>query len=71
MNWFEKILAGGIPPFLDPSDPQGSFHAIYERRSRVYEEYADIIIDLEVYEDIGRTKERIEREIKEVLDGGK
>ena len=67
----EKILAGGLPPFLDPSDPQGSFHAIYERRSRVYEEYADIIINLEVYEDIGRTKERIEREIKEVLDGGK
>lgn len=67
----EKILGNGIPPFLDPSDPQGSFHIIYERRSRIYEEYADIIINLEGYEDIGRTKERIEREIKEVLDGGK
>ena len=67
----EKIMKNGLPPFLDPADPQGSFHVIYERRSRVYEEYADMIIDLEVYEDIGRTKERIEREIKEFLNGGK
>jgi len=39
---FRRIASGGIPPFLDSEHPEDSFHALYEKRSRVYRKFADI-----------------------------
>ena len=41
---YERIVAGGIPPFLAGSDPYEKFQAMYEERSLRYAELADLQI---------------------------
>lgn len=52
------ILRHGIPAFLDKDDLEGSFHHVYERRDRIYREYADLVIDLGSYGDKEDTAKR-------------
>ena len=52
------ILRHGIPAFLDENDLEGSFHRVYERRDRIYTEYADLVIDLGSYGDKEAAAER-------------
>lgn len=42
---FNRIAAGGIPPFLSNKAPFKSFLVLYERRSLLYRNAADIIIE--------------------------
>ena len=60
-----KILRNGIPPFLDESDPAGSFHTVYERRNGVYEKYADLSIYLGEYKDKRETAIKILERLRE------
>ncbi len=46
-----KILRGGVPPFLDENDIEGSFHALYSRRDGVYSAYSDMTVFLGEYSD--------------------
>ena len=62
------ILKHGIPAFLDSNDLEGSFHAIYERRDRIYREYADLLIDLGSYGDKEETAERTARILREAFN---
>lgn len=41
----ERILRGGIPPFLEGDDPSEKFKIMYQKRSNLYKSWADIIID--------------------------
>jgi shikimate kinase len=41
-----RILAGGVPPFLDAADPHGSFMRLLESRRAAYESLADLTVDL-------------------------
>lgn len=50
-----RILRGGVPPFLDPDDIEGSFHALYDRRHKVYGKVCDILIQLPNYTDVRDT----------------
>lgn len=59
------ILRNGIPPFLDKDDVEGSFHALYERRSAIYESYSSLSIDLGEYGDKDKTEEMILSTLKE------
>ncbi len=62
------ILKHGIPAFLDENDLEGSFHKLYERRNRIYEEYADLVIDLGSYGDKAKTAERTAKALKEAFN---
>lgn len=42
-----RVLAGGIPPFLDADDPAGSFHALYRKRLTMYQALADVTVNLD------------------------
>ena len=43
----ERILQGGLPPFLQGDDPpELIFHRMYKRRDAVYSQYADFILEL-------------------------
>lgn len=42
---FQRIAAGGIPPFLDPDDPQGSFAKLWKEREKHYLALADMIVE--------------------------
>jgi len=43
---YARIIRNGIPPFLDPDDPERSFRMLWERRTRRYEKIAHITIPL-------------------------
>ncbi|RLW68392.1 MAG: hypothetical protein B6D68_03740 [spirochete symbiont of Stewartia floridana] len=43
---YNRIMRKGKPPFLSEKQPRKDFRAIYERRHRLYEKYADIIVDV-------------------------
>lgn len=59
------ILKDGIPPFLDGSDVEGSFHKLYGRRDAIYRRYADRIIDLGPYIDLEENFRLLLRHLKE------
>lgn len=42
-----RILRNGIPPFLDPDDPKGSFSSLFIRRDGRYRRVAREVIELE------------------------
>ncbi|ADY13053.1 shikimate kinase [Sphaerochaeta globosa] len=52
---FRRIISGGIPPFLDESDPKASFHALYARRHAIYGNICDVLVQLPNYPDIRDT----------------
>ncbi|MBN2651473.1 MAG: shikimate kinase [Spirochaetales bacterium] len=41
---FDRIKWRGLPPFLDTENPYQTFLELYEQRSRVYQDLADIVI---------------------------
>ncbi len=44
---FERVRAGGLPPFLNAADPKGSFLALCRERAEVYEAFADEILSVD------------------------
>jgi shikimate kinase len=43
---YRRTIPGGVPSFLDPDDPRGSFHEVYRRRHPRYLALADATVDL-------------------------
>ena len=43
---FERIMRGGIPPFLSSTHPSGSFHELYTRRDGRYRQISDYVVSL-------------------------
>lgn len=44
---FQRIMAGGLPPFLDARDPRGSFDELFDRRDAIYRKTARIVLNLQ------------------------
>ncbi|NBB95701.1 MAG: hypothetical protein GVY16_08155 [Planctomycetes bacterium] len=42
---YERVMAGGLPPFLDAADPKGSFLTICREREPVYMKLSDVVVD--------------------------
>ncbi|MDA3809187.1 MAG: hypothetical protein PF518_02540 [Spirochaetaceae bacterium] len=42
---YQRIIHGGIPPFLEGNDPYLNFVNMYDRRTKMYKEWADFNID--------------------------
>ncbi len=51
----ERILKGGVPPFLDSNDPKGSFSDLYTQRDERYRNICDFMVRLPDYPDIRET----------------
>ena len=43
---FERIMRGGIPPFLSSTHPSDSFHELYTRRDGRYRQISDYVVSL-------------------------
>ena len=41
---FQRILAGGLPPFLQGPDPKEAFHLLFEKRTALYRLRADLVV---------------------------
>ncbi|ADN01551.1 shikimate kinase [Spirochaeta thermophila] len=41
---YERILEGGLPPFLEGPDPWAAFLSLYERRHTAYLAQADLVV---------------------------
>jgi shikimate kinase len=44
---YNRILAGGLPPFLEGDDPKARFDEIYSRRSKLYRSIAQRIVSID------------------------
>jgi len=44
---FARIMKHGVPAFLNPDDPHGDFERLYARRTALYEQNADLVVNLE------------------------
>lgn len=44
---YERIMQNGLPAFLNADDPRASFDALYRRRTRLYEECAQVVVDID------------------------
>ncbi len=42
---YDRIIRGGIPPFLSRHQPRADFEQLFERRDSVYRAIADTVID--------------------------
>lgn len=56
---YQRIMHGGIPPFLEGENPVAIFSELYRRRSDLYLKWADHIIDTR-----GKTPAQISGEIE-------
>lgn len=61
----ERIMKKGLPPFIDPEDPKGSFHPIFQRRDAAYRSYMDLEIPLGPYGSKEDTLDLIVRTLEE------
>jgi shikimate kinase len=52
---YQRIMRGGIPPFLDASDPRSSFSTLYAKRHERYGNICDFMIELPNYPDLHDT----------------
>ena len=59
---YKRIITRGLPAFLSAGDPEGDFSRLYLRRTRLYEQQADITIDA-----MGRGAEELYAILKEQL----
>ena len=59
-----RILNGGVPPFLDETDPKGSFHTLYARRHAIYGNICDVLVQLPNYPDIRDTASFLVKTLK-------
>jgi shikimate kinase len=44
---WERVARRGIPPFVDPADPRGSFLALAAARDPEYRRFADLVVPLD------------------------
>jgi shikimate kinase len=51
---YRRIITGGVPPFLNASDPRSSFAMLYRRRHGLYSQLCDILIQLPDSADVER-----------------
>lgn len=63
---YERIIRGGVPPFLDTGDPRGSFMSLARRRDAAYRAAADIVVPLGGL-DIGGAADVVATAIKEQM----
>ncbi len=61
----ERIIKKGLPPFISPDDPKGSFHPIFMRRDAAYRRYMDLEIPLGPYGSKEETLEMIVTRLEE------
>lgn len=64
---YSRIIQGGIPPFLDPEDPEASFHDLYVQRDRRYKQYADDSIPISVSSEIEENALLLVKSIQRVI----
>lgn len=43
---FNRIVKRGLPPFIDPSDPETSFRTLYRQRDAQYRKLSDYVLQL-------------------------
>ncbi len=62
---FARIKRGGLPPFLQTSDPEASFRALYAQRDVFYRTGADLVFSIrkeqaaqEVFDDLFHTLQK-------------
>lgn len=63
----KRILVGGVPPFLDPLNVEGSFSELYMHRDALYGKLSDIVVELIPYADINDTAEFLFSRLPEEL----
>lgn len=63
---WRRVRRGGVPAFVDPQDPAGSFGRIFDQRRATYERLADIVIDAD-----GRGAGQVAGAIVEALATGR
>jgi len=66
----KRILKGGVPPFLDPLNVEGSFAELYTHRDALYGKLSDIVIELSPYADINDTAHYLFSRLSEELQHG-
>lgn len=59
---YQRIVKGGLPPFLEGDDPEEKFRKMYEKRSKLYKSWTSFIIDTR-----GKTPAQITEEIAKKL----
>lgn len=42
---YDRIIKGGIPPFLEGDDPYKNFEIMYNKRSNLYSDWADVQVN--------------------------
>ncbi len=63
---YERVIAGGLPPFLDADNPRTSFAQLYQRRDSIYRQTAQITIELQGA-NIAQALELFEKAIKKYI----
>jgi len=44
---FKRIMARGLPPFLDPARPYESFNELYKQREQYYLRLANLVVEID------------------------
>lgn len=67
---YRRIISRGIPAFLSRENPQSDFYSLYRRRTRLYEQRADLTVDGKGMDPEG-VYGALQKTIEEAYSGGK
>jgi len=67
---FERILAGGLPPFVSASHPKPSFHELYSRRNERYRQISEYMVRLFDYQSVAENGQILTQAILNLMGRG-
>ncbi len=67
---FQRIMDGGVPPFLSEADPKGSFHDMYALRNERYRQISDYMVRLSDYQTVAENGQTLTHAILNLLGRG-
>ena len=67
---FERIMEGGVPPFLSDEDPKGSFDDMYDSRNARYRQISDYMVRLSDYQTVAENGQTLTHAILNLLGRG-
>lgn len=67
---FQRIVANGLPPFLDKASPKESFYHLFLHRDALYRKFCDYMVELYDYQNLSEQTLLLKKQVEKIIEDG-